>query len=63
MRQLRRFLRWGRVPFLRRRLPFVVDVLGEPVRNQLLWIRRPGFAWYVHRIRRAIRQGETIIEA
>jgi hypothetical protein len=38
-------------------------VLGEPVRNQLLWIRRPGFAWYVHRIRRAIRQGETIIEA
>jgi hypothetical protein len=61
--KLGRLLRWGRVPFLRRRLPYVADVVIEPARNATLWIRRPGLALYVHRIRRAIRQGETIIEA
>ncbi len=59
MRELRRFLRWGRVRFLRRRLPYLIDVMTEP----LWWVRRPDLAWLVFRIRRAIRQGETIIEA
>lgn len=59
-----RVLRWGRVGFLRRRMPYLVnDVILGPCRNVLFLARNPSIAWLSHRVRQAIAQGEIILAA
>lgn len=63
MRAVRRFLRWGRVGFLRRRMPFVLEVVGTPFRHVAFWLRRPDLAWYCFRVKRGLRRGEYVVAA
>lgn len=65
MRAIRRALRWGRLPFLRRRLPYVLEVAGSPFRVLGFWCREPELALFGLRVswavRRASRSGETLL--
>ena len=58
-----RVLRWGRVGFLRRRMPYVLEVWGQPFRNAAFWLRRPDLAYGLWLYRRAARQGERVLSA
>lgn len=61
--RLGRLLRWGRPGFLRRRLPYVQDVLVGPCRNAWFLARNPEITWLSFRVRQAIAQGEMIVVA
>jgi hypothetical protein len=61
--RLGRLLRWGRVGFLRRRMPYVLEVWGQPFRTAAFYLRRPVLAWKVHRYRAAFRRAEDLLEA
>lgn len=56
-----RLLRWGRVGFLRRRLPYVWDVVSRPWANALFWATRPRMWFELRSIRRAAKHGETVV--
>lgn len=63
MRSVRRFLRWGQVGFLRRRLPYVWCEVKSPFRVALFYLRRPEFFRLMRAVRRAVGAGQTVIEA
>lgn len=58
-----RVMRWGRVGFLRRRMPYVLEVYGLPFRTVAFWCRRPDLAWYLFRTKRALQVGEWVVQA
>lgn len=62
-RELARILRWRHAGFRRRRSPHVWYVLTRHPRNWLFLVSNPRVALLVYRIRRAVAQDETIIEA
>ena len=62
-RELARICRWRHAGFRRRRLPHVWYVLTQRPRNWWYLASNPRVALLVYRIRRAIAQGDTIIEA
>lgn len=63
MRVFRRFLRWGRVGFLRRRLPYVWCEVKGPFRVAVFYLRRPEFFRLMRAVRRAVEDRQTVIEA
>lgn len=62
-RELGRILRWRHASFLRRRLPFVWEVLTAPVRNWVYLATHPELRRVVRAVRRALAEGDTVIEA
>jgi hypothetical protein len=63
-RDLSRVLRWRHASFRRRRFPYLFEQWVTFPFNRLTFpIRMPLTWWHVRRIRLAIAQGETVIEA
>lgn len=62
-RELARFLRWGRVPFLRRRLPYVWCVFRGPFRNWWFLATHPDMLRLKFAVQRAVRNRQGIIAA
>lgn len=58
-----RVLRWGRVGFLRRRLPYVWDVTCSPFRSALWYAKNPDMLRLVRAIDLAARSRQTVIAA
>jgi hypothetical protein len=51
------------VGFLRRRLPYVLEVWGAPFRTAAFFLRRPLLWWQFRAYRRALRDGDGILGA
>lgn len=58
-----RVLRWGRVGFLRRRLPYVWDITRAPFRTLLWYAKNPDMLRLVRAVNRAVADRETVISA
>lgn len=56
-----RVLRWGRVGFLRRRLPYVWDIVSSPWKSALFWAARPRMWFEVRSLRRSMRPGQRVV--
>lgn len=58
-----RLLRWGRVGFLRRRLPYVLEIVSSPVRNQWWLLTHPQERRIIRASLRALARRETVLAA
>lgn len=58
-----RLLRWGRVGFLRRRLPYLHYSIASPLRNALFLATHPQVLRLSVAVRRAVREGDGVLAA
>lgn len=63
MRSVRRVLRWGRIGFLRRRLPYVWCEVRSPFRTFAFYLDNPEIFRLMRAVRRAVDDRQTVIEA
>lgn len=61
--RLGRVLRWGRVAFLSRRVPYLLEVLHQRFEASTFWLRRPVLAWQVRQLRAAWAKGQDVLIA
>lgn len=56
-----RVLRWGRVGFLRRRLPYLRDLVVMDAQDVAFWLMRPRLWVELQLLRRTMRPRDTVV--